>query len=336
MRRLACWSVLLAGMGCELAPAAPEPTPLATVTGDVVPFDTNELAEVRDTLMDNDVEDPTLHLVLSWFRRGNATQGVPPWIPAEMTGLEEGGQFQLPVLRAPPADALFTTEEARSVAGEEQQGQFALGVLSLAVAGDPFDWAAVVADPPTARIVRYELGTVVVYWAGPEPFIVAGSDGDVVTIPRGLSRLESLPGGVSEQIYASRSASDARLTDWDGLPEWAFCAPQSDTTPELRSVDDVDDWPDPGTVDCWSCDGVETFETRCRQVLGVLCEQCLRVRVEAALDELIGVDWPCLPEGRPCPIEEEAFCRADGRRFECIEGVWQQTGSGDCFNECDG
>ncbi|MEO1337486.1 MAG: hypothetical protein AAFV29_17715, partial [Myxococcota bacterium] len=94
----------------------------------------------------------------------------------------------------------------------------------------------------------------------------------------------------------------------------------------------------PENVNCWSCDGVETYTTTCRNAFGTLCETCEVQTVFADNAEQID-DWPCLPEGQFCPEEAEglAFCRSDGRQFDCLNGRWTERFSDvDCENFCEG
>ena len=334
MRRLACfiaWAATAAG--CGLAPSSPVPDPLYTVQGRIEGLNVARVAETASELAPG--VDARLWVVLSWFRRANATQGVPPWIAAEAVETRPDSAFQLRILRPPPAEALFALP---TVVDDEPapSGQIAFGVLSGVVASDGFGWARTVTTPPEAAVVAHEYEALIIYWAGTGTVEVLGDDLETLTVPRGLSRVEPVVSSAFDRLYAPRSSQDAVLEPGDRPPEWAFCDPGAEVGSNTIPAAEVDQYPPAGTVDCWSCDGLEAYETRCPEAFGLLCRTCAKDRVVALEpDDLERGEWPCLPEGNDCAIEGDVVCRSDGIQYRCENGVWATTGCVDCcFNEC--
>ena len=333
MCRFACWTIALATslswLGCELAPDEPEAEPLATIRGQLESFD-SDFASVRRDLAAEGVSGQ-IRVVLSWFQFRNATQGVPTWVAAESVLPQADGTFRLPVVAPPPEDALFFGESEEDVG---LAGPVAIGTLSAVVSDGAFDWARTVEDPNRAVVVGHEFGALQVYWAGREALNLTDDRDQDWLLARGLSRLEPLIPVAHVQRVIPESLTDAHIERADAPPAWLFCRTRPEPT-AIVGADVLDDFPDAGTVACWSCGEHEYFRQECPELFELVCADCDRSAVEILATE-VGPDWPCAPDdSTPCAIEGSTFCGVDSTRFECREGVWQRLESTDCTNRCD-
>ncbi len=300
---------------------------MATINGYVEAIDTAFMGDVRDRLEADYGEPVESVVVLSWFQFRNTTQGEAPWLAAETAPVDDQGRFSLDVLSPPPADGLWDVFEVeRASQTGLQDGRVGLGVLSFGLTVGPFDWGTARDEAPRSVALGQEPAALVVYWAGPEPFVTLEDDFGDLVVPRGISRFEPLKPGPFGPQFLERGLDDAVIFAGGSEPAWEFCRPTTPT--ETVFSDDLEALPEPGTVDC-EFEDPASYVTRCPRVFDVLCEPCEPVRVIAASFD----GWPCAPDGRSCDTEHAEFCGLDEALYRCAQSEWRQVGC--CGGECD-
>ena len=335
---------------CELAPPERASPVLVTLSGVYDSPEEQSFDGWRTSLAEAGVVDPEVRVVLSWFRFRGAVQGDLPWIAAEATVLAKGNAFSLDVHSVPPSDALIPIEEARfSLLNNPSSGVLAFGVLSavyLSEEAEGFQWSQTSEIPARMMVIGHELRTIVLFWAGPEPLQVEGVEAAVVSIPQGFSRLELQSPVFDGQTYTPRAVDDIFVDIGLGPPEWVFCEAVTSVDGQFCDIS-LGEFPVPGGVDC-KCGPVESYFTRQRRALGLLCYPGIRQQVFAPSplsqgcpqrSEIDVADWPCRPDGQSCEVDGHGFCSASGDRYVCREDLtWaiDPNSRASCSQDCDG
>ena len=275
------------------------------------------------------IGDPEVRVVLSWLRFRNATQGVPPWIPAEAVSIS-GETFALEVRAPPPPDALIPASGVPQPDDMPVDGSFAVGVLSAVMVAP---WGAVRMGPDPGRPAhgggrRPRTGGLGGVPKRRDSAAPARPGLQRSSAARGFSHLEAQVPGIVGDSYVVRRLDDVELWPDGGLPDWEFC---QDRVPSQAVPTEFDSGflPESDTIVC-ACD-LSFFETQCARAFGLLCRQCGRERFWAPAP--FPDEWPCIPEGRQCRTPDEYFCGPDGLPYTCLDGEWGRDGE-DCDRAC--